>query len=73
MHFASGMMIISYCQRNQHYFDPLFDRLRMAIKVLVYTPEELESIKHRPFIQTAIEEGVLVYESGEESTGNETV
>ena len=62
-----------FIDRIGRYFDPLTERLEMAIEVLVYTPEELEQIKHRPFIQTALEEGIVVYESGKIPERGETL
>lgn len=52
-----------FLKRIDRYFDPLTERLGLGIDVLVYTPKEMETIKHRPFIRTALKEGVLVYES----------
>ena len=34
-----------------------------AVDALVYTPWELEQIKHRTFIRQALQEGVILYES----------
>ena len=36
------------------------------IDVFIYTPEELSRISHRRFIQKALEEGKVIYESGQE-------
>lgn len=33
------------------------------IDVLIYTPEELESISHRPFITSALRDWKVIYES----------
>jgi len=33
------------------------------IEVLIYTPEELDRISHRRFIQRAWQEGKVIYES----------
>ncbi len=33
------------------------------LNLLIYTPEELERMKGRPFIATALREGVTIYES----------
>ena len=33
------------------------------VDTLVYTPEELESISHRPFIQSALQDGIVIYGS----------
>jgi len=37
------------------------------IDLLVYTPQELEQIAHRPFIARALREGRIIYESSQES------
>jgi uncharacterized protein len=37
---------------------------RRTVEALIYTPEELESIRHRRFIATALSEGQVIYESG---------
>lgn len=39
---------------------------KYPIDVLIYTPDELESISHRYFISTAIREGKVIYESKQE-------
>ncbi|MFO7905125.1 MAG: nucleotidyltransferase domain-containing protein [Planctomycetota bacterium] len=54
---------LPFLKRIDRYFDPLVERLGLAMDVLVYTPEEMETIKHRPFIQAALKEGIVVYES----------
>jgi len=33
------------------------------LDVLIYTPEELEYMAHRPFVATALREGKVIYES----------
>jgi uncharacterized protein len=33
-----------------------------ALDLLIYTPDELENISHRPFIRRILQEGVTVYE-----------
>lgn len=44
-------------------FEELYDELPgVAIDILVYTPEELERISHRPFVQRMLTEGITVYE-----------
>jgi len=54
---------LPFLKRLDRYFDPLSDRLKAAVETLVYTPDELERMKHRPFIRKALEEGVVLYES----------
>jgi predicted nucleotidyltransferase len=36
------------------------------VDLLIYTPEELASLADRPFVATALREGVLIYESKQE-------
>jgi predicted nucleotidyltransferase len=36
------------------------------VDLLIYTPSELEAISDRPFVATALREGVVLYESTEE-------
>jgi predicted nucleotidyltransferase len=44
-------------------FDEIFDLIKdRAIDILIYTPEELENISHRPFIKMIIKEGIPIYE-----------
>ena len=33
-----------------------------AVEMLIYTPQELEKIKHRPFVARALREGKTIYE-----------
>ncbi len=49
-------------------YDGLLCELGWAIPdrdldVLIYTPEELQALAHRPFIATALREGRVIYES----------
>jgi len=44
-------------------FNDIYDQLRGAeIDMLIYTPDELEKISHRPFIQKILKEGYPLYE-----------
>lgn len=36
---------------------------KYAVDALIYTPRELENIKHRAFIRQALREGITLYES----------
>lgn len=38
-----------------------------AVEILIYTPAELTSIQHRPFIRQALSEGIILYEQKEVS------
>jgi predicted nucleotidyltransferase len=33
-----------------------------AVDLLIYTPEELQNISHRPFVRKILEEGITIYE-----------
>ncbi|HUJ09941.1 MAG TPA: nucleotidyltransferase domain-containing protein [Verrucomicrobiae bacterium] len=57
-----------FLKRLDRYLFPLSDRLGGSVETLVYTPAELESISHRPFIQRALREGIVLYESGKTSS-----
>jgi predicted nucleotidyltransferase len=43
----------------------LYRRLQpqMPVDLLVYTPEEMSRMVHRPFIQRALEEGIVLHEA----------
>lgn len=44
-------------------FDEIHDLLRhTAVDMLIYTPDELEGISHRPFIKMILTEGQIIYE-----------
>lgn len=36
--------------------------VQVAVDILAYTPEELDSIGHRPFVKNALESGRTLYE-----------
>jgi predicted nucleotidyltransferase len=36
------------------------------VDLLIYTPQELDRISHRPFIKTILQQGRKIYEFGEE-------
>ena len=38
-----------------------------GVDLLIYTPEELEAIRDRPFIRRALAEGIVIYKSEEKS------
>jgi len=53
-----------FVERPDAYMKMLYERIRgRAIEVLVYTPEELDGIRERPFIARILREGKVVYES----------
>lgn len=44
-------------------FNDIYDHLRnVDIDMLIYTPDELEKISHRPFIQKILKQGYPIYE-----------
>lgn len=44
-------------------FDEIFELMRgTSVDLLIYTPQELENISHRPFIRKIISEGKTIYE-----------
>jgi len=57
-----------FLKRLDRYLFPLSDRLGGGVETLVYTPGELTSISHRAFIQRALREGIVLYESGKASS-----
>ena len=43
-------------------YDDIYDYIkRVSADILIYTPEELSRISARPFIRSALEEGVTIY------------
>ena len=51
-----------FLDRLSKYMDPLVDRLRASVEVLVYTPDEFERMRKRAFVRRALEEGIVLYE-----------
>ena len=43
--------------------DEFYDDAREAMDVLVYTPQEFEQMKERPFVKRALKEGKILYEA----------
>ena len=44
-------------------FDEIYNTFKgYAIDLLIYTPEELNRIAHRPFIRQILTEGRIIYE-----------
>jgi len=53
-----------YFERFDGILRELYQRIRgRDIDVFIYTPEELDRISHRRFIQQALKEGRVIYES----------
>jgi len=76
--FASGRQtlksdvdLVLIQDTDKRYFDrfegilrELYEAIRgRDIEVFIYTPEELEKISHRKFIQNILREGQVIYES----------
>jgi predicted nucleotidyltransferase len=67
----SDIDLILIQETDKRYFDRFEDILRELyqalpgrdIEVFIYTPEELTGISHRKFIQRALQEGKVIYES----------
>ena len=52
-----------YLDRYEGIFSQLMNIFKgHAVDLLIYTPEELEKILHRKFIQKILEEGITIYE-----------
>ncbi len=43
--------------------DEFYDDAREAMDILVYTPQEFEEMKQRPFVRRALKEGKILYEA----------
>jgi uncharacterized protein len=43
--------------------DEFYDDARDAMDILVYTPQEFEEMKERPFVKRALREGKMLYEA----------
>lgn len=53
-----------YFKRFEGILSELYKKVQgRDIEVFIYTPEELEHIRHRSFIKCALEEGKVIYES----------
>jgi len=47
-------------------FSDLYATLRMPVDLIIWTPQEVERIKHRPFVRDVLAKGKVIYERGEE-------
>jgi uncharacterized protein len=54
-----------FLKRLGRYLDPLSDRLKAGVEILVYTPDEFTRMRDKPFIRRALQEGIVLYESRE--------
>lgn len=50
-------------KRFLNRLDEFYDDAREAMDVLVYTPQEFEEMKQRPFVKRALKEGKILYEA----------
>jgi predicted nucleotidyltransferase len=53
-----------FLNRLDPYFSPLSDVVNGGVDVFVYTPEEFKKMKKGFFVKRALEEGVIIFESG---------
>jgi len=53
-----------FLARLDPYFSPLSDLMSGGVDVFVYTPDEFKKMQKRFFIQRALREGVIIFESG---------
>ena len=53
-----------FLKRLDRYFDALIDVLHSSIDIFVYNHAEFRSMKDGFFIRKALEEGIILYESG---------
>jgi len=65
----SDLDILIVLKTDKRFFDryEAFEEIRnllvgSSVDMLIYSPEELESISHRKFIKTILAEGEVVYE-----------
>lgn len=61
------MLIIMDTQKrffNRHDdFEDIYNEFKgLAVDLLIYTPDELEGISHRPFIKDILHQGEVIYE-----------
>jgi predicted nucleotidyltransferase len=60
------MIIMKTNKRFFNRFDEFNEILSLvrdrAVDMLIYTPEELDRISHRPFIKKILKEGITIYE-----------
>ena len=65
----SDIDLMIVMETNKRFFDryDAFDEISEIVKgtpvdLLIYTPQELENISHRPFIRKILSEGKIIYE-----------
>ncbi|HNX39058.1 MAG TPA: nucleotidyltransferase domain-containing protein [Methanothrix sp.] len=62
----SDIDLIVVKETNLRFLDRLdefYDDAREAMDILVYTPQEFEEMKERPFVRRALKEGRMLYEA----------
>jgi len=59
-----------FLRRLDRYFDTLSDMLHSSIDIFVYNPKEFEAMKDSFFLQKALKEGIVLYESGKIRAGS---
>ena len=52
-----------FLKRLDPYFSPLADLMNNSVDIFVYTPDEFTKMKKSFFIQKALKEGVVIFES----------
>jgi len=62
-----------FLQRLDRYFDILIDELGLPVDVFIYNSKEFDSMKKGFFIKKALNEGIILYESGKKRTGRQAV
>jgi len=65
------IVVVSTNKRFLDRYDDLLSEISRAVPgrdvdLLIYTPEELDSMAERPFIRQALQQGVTIYESRQE-------
>ncbi|MCJ7443667.1 MAG: nucleotidyltransferase domain-containing protein [Methanotrichaceae archaeon] len=63
-HSGSDIDLIVVRETDKKFLDRLdefYDDAQEAMDVLVYTPEEFESMRNRPFVKKALAEGMVLY------------
>ena len=53
-----------FLSRLDSYFNTLSDLMKDSVDIFVYTPDEFKKIKGNLFLKRALNEGVVVFESG---------
>lgn len=55
-----------FLDRYDDLLAPIVTAVDRPVDLLIYTPEEIDAISHRPFIARALHEGITIYESVKE-------